>query len=489
MGGKPHHGSGRREETMGEVAYREQDKQRDHHRPHHHAVQAQNVDDEQGLVPQPDDEQQAHAHPGLQTPPVPVGEAGPGQHRHRGGNDHGEGNDADQRIREAEQFGLPGAHHLSAGDQGVDVTGGDVFGVLVEGQALQHQDSGGHPSDYPGDQQDEGERTMVGKGRQGGVVVRLGHENLIFIVGGGWVRHGFGLVGGSRVDLGPELLKRVRGQELAVEEEGRGAAHTQGRAVGHIESDPFLGGRIGDGGVIGGHVQTQVFGETAENRTLVFGGLAPLGLGLEHPVVHRFVLALLGSGLHRHGGRHGVAVTLQREVTVDEGDGVGILLPQFLHEGVRRPAGLALEIEKLHQHGLLVRRLRQHPTVVPDYLAGITDHRFRGGSGGGVRPADEEGYDPGDDDDGQQGPDNDLGFSPVPGGPGGGGGVGGSAHEGSVLCGAGQKYQGGVPQQCPARRRGGFLGPGQGRQVQVQPSGEQQSGSMVTTNSSNSLRA
>lgn len=128
-----------------------------------------------------------------------------------------------------------------------------MLGVLVEGQAFKHQDTGGHPADHAGDQQDEGERTLAGKDRQEGVVVRLGHKNLI-VVGGGWVHHGFGLVGGGRVDLGPELLQGVRGQELTVEKEGRGAAHTQGRAVSHIESDPFLGGRIGHSGVKGGHV-------------------------------------------------------------------------------------------------------------------------------------------------------------------------------------------------------------------------------------------
>ena len=63
---------------MSEVAHGKQDEQRNHHGPHHHAVQAENMDDEQGLVPQPDDEQQAHGHPCLQSPPVPVGEAGPG---------------------------------------------------------------------------------------------------------------------------------------------------------------------------------------------------------------------------------------------------------------------------------------------------------------------------------------------------------------------------------------------------------------------------
>lgn len=62
-------------------------------------------------------------------------------------------------------------------------------------------------------------------------------------------------------------------------------------------------------------------------------------------LVHLLEPSLLFVGIDRDGGTHRVGV--RREGSGgDEDDLLGVLLAQILRERVRRPAGLALEIEK-----------------------------------------------------------------------------------------------------------------------------------------------
>lgn len=96
-----------------------------------------------------------------------------------------------------------------------------------------------------------------------------------------------------------------------------------------------------------------------------------------------------------------------REVHVDEGDVFRVIGAQLLHERVGRIAYLAFVVQELHQDCVLVRFLGKHLAVLPhDPLLGAG----AGGGGLGVFLGDYVADDGRDNDDGQQGPDNDLGF-------------------------------------------------------------------------------
>jgi len=114
-----------------------------------------------------------------------------------------------------------------------------------------------------------------------------------------------------------EVFVAVRLHAGVVEEERRGALHTQGAAVGHVELDAFEGGGIGVGRVERGHIQAEFGCESAEYT--IGGGLlfTPLGLGVIHFAIHRLQLALLGGGFHRAGGVPALLCELLRAGRVD----------------------------------------------------------------------------------------------------------------------------------------------------------------------------
>ncbi|ANY05534.1 hypothetical protein AFB00_03570 [Pseudonocardia sp. HH130630-07] len=162
------------------------------------------------------------------------------------------------------------------------------------------------------------------------------------------------------------VVDRLRLQPLAVDEERRRALHTQRVTVAAVGVDPLpgLGRRVRR--VVPGQVEAQVPGVATEplvHRDLL---LAPLGLGLEHALVHRLQPALLGRGLHRAGGALGVGVARPGEVPDHEVDAVSVLLAELLDHRVHRAAGLALEVEELDEVDGRAGRRGQPVAVGPD---------------------------------------------------------------------------------------------------------------------------
>lgn len=78
--GPVHDPDGSWDDPVEQIAHGEQDDHRDHDCPHDHAVQTQNMDDKQGLIPQPPHKHGAGGDTQLQAHPVPAAQAGTGEH-------------------------------------------------------------------------------------------------------------------------------------------------------------------------------------------------------------------------------------------------------------------------------------------------------------------------------------------------------------------------------------------------------------------------
>ena len=91
-----------------------------------------------------------------------------------------------------------------------------------------------------------------------------------------------------------EVVQLLQLELLALEEERRRAVDAELLPRVEVELDSFERGRICDGGVVRGHVQADLLGETTEEISAGFLSLAPLRLRLEQPVVHLLQPILLG---------------------------------------------------------------------------------------------------------------------------------------------------------------------------------------------------
>src|SRR3546814_11109818 len=76
---------------------------------------------------------------GLEPPPEPTLEPRPRDERHADGGDDGEARDPDDRVGEAEDLGLLGAHDRAAAQDGIDAAAGHVGGIFEKRDLLDEQ--------------------------------------------------------------------------------------------------------------------------------------------------------------------------------------------------------------------------------------------------------------------------------------------------------------------------------------------------------------
>ena len=81
---------------------------------------------------------------------------------------------------------------------------------------------------------------------------------------------------------------------------------------------------------------------------------------------NRLQLALPCGRLHGASGIPRVGVSGEREVANDEGHLAGVLIPEVLHDGIGGTAGLALEVEELHEGDSTGPLLAEDPAVLTD---------------------------------------------------------------------------------------------------------------------------
>lgn len=93
--------------------------------PHHHAVEAQVTDDEDGLVKQPHQKEPGDEEAHGERRPEPSREFRALEQGYRDRNDHREAGDSGELVGGIEENPrLPTLHHAAAGKERVDVTAG-----------------------------------------------------------------------------------------------------------------------------------------------------------------------------------------------------------------------------------------------------------------------------------------------------------------------------------------------------------------------------
>ena len=129
---------------------------RNHARPRDHAVWAECADVEDRFLREPDHENKPERDADHEGVPEPAGEPGACQDRGADRDWEHKGAQADQRVREAEEFGLVGQHDRLARDECGEVAAERRVWVRGNVQALERQREGADPARDAADDENPG---------------------------------------------------------------------------------------------------------------------------------------------------------------------------------------------------------------------------------------------------------------------------------------------------------------------------------------------